>query len=79
VYLAGQITGVEGYVESAGSGFVCALMLATKLLGQDGRAASGDDGASGGLLTHLARPQPRYQPSNITWATCRPSKANVSG
>src|SRR6185436_10066598 len=28
VYLAGQISGVEGYVESAAGGFLCAVMLA---------------------------------------------------
>lgn len=71
VYLAGQITGVEGYVESAGSGFVCAVMLATKLLGQ-GLGRPPETTALGGLLTHIARPQPRYQPSNITWAHVPP-------
>src|SRR5207245_11196269 len=28
VYLAGQITGVEGYVESAAGGYVCSVLLA---------------------------------------------------
>ncbi len=35
VYFAGQMTGVEGYIESCGSGFVAGLNAARKLLGQD--------------------------------------------
>jgi len=35
LYFAGQITGVEGYVESAGSGLVAGVSLARELLGKD--------------------------------------------
>lgn len=35
VYFAGQMTGVEGYIESAGSGFVAGLNAARAALGQD--------------------------------------------
>jgi methylenetetrahydrofolate--tRNA-(uracil-5-)-methyltransferase len=35
VYFAGQMTGVEGYIESAGSGFVAGLNAAKHLLGQE--------------------------------------------
>ena len=34
LYFAGQITGVEGYVESAGSGLVAGIILAHSLLGK---------------------------------------------
>jgi methylenetetrahydrofolate--tRNA-(uracil-5-)-methyltransferase len=74
VYLAGQITGVEGYVESAAGGFVCAVMLAQSLLGHPVTPPPPTT-ALGGILTHLGRPQPRYQPSNITWA-CLPPHEN---
>ncbi len=67
VYLAGQISGVEGYVESAAGGFLCASMLADRLSGRDVRPPPPTT-ALGGILTHLGRKQPRYQPSNITWA-----------
>ncbi len=36
VYFAGQMTGVEGYIESAGSGFVAGLNAARQALGLDG-------------------------------------------
>ncbi len=34
IYFAGQMTGVEGYIESAGSGFVAGLNAARSLLGE---------------------------------------------
>jgi methylenetetrahydrofolate--tRNA-(uracil-5-)-methyltransferase len=71
VYLAGQVTGVEGYVESAAGGFVCAILLAQKLRGRE-LSPPPKTTALGGILTHLSRPQPSYQPSNITWAHIPP-------
>ena len=35
VYFAGQMTGVEGYIESAASGFVAGLSASRALLGMD--------------------------------------------
>ncbi len=77
VFLAGQITGVEGYVESCAAGFVCAVMLAQSLLGH-AVSPPPPSTALGGVLTHLARGAAEakgYQPSNITWA-CLPPHEN---
>jgi methylenetetrahydrofolate--tRNA-(uracil-5-)-methyltransferase len=74
VFLAGQITGVEGYVESCAGGYVCALLLAQKLLGHP-LAPPPETTALGGIRTHLMRPNVRFQPSNITWA-CMPPVEN---
>ncbi len=74
VYLAGQISGVEGYVESAGCGLIVARMLAERLH-EKPLSPPPETTALGGLLTHLARKQERFQPSNITWA-CMPPLAN---
>ena len=35
IFFAGQMTGVEGYVESAGSGFVAGANAARRVLGED--------------------------------------------
>ena len=74
VYLAGQITGVEGYVESCAGGLLCGLLLAqatkTGAIHPPPEAT-----ALGGIRTHLARPQPTFQPSNLTWA-CLPPHEN---
>jgi len=71
VFLAGQITGVEGYVESCAAGFVCGVMLAQSLLGE-GASPPPPTTALGGVLTHLGRQLGDYQPSNVTWAWLPP-------
>jgi methylenetetrahydrofolate--tRNA-(uracil-5-)-methyltransferase len=67
LHLAGQITGVEGYVESCASGFVCGTLLAQMLRGEDVVPPPATT-ALGGILTHLGRETRDYQPSNVTWA-----------
>ena len=73
VYLAGQITGVEGYVESCAGGLVCARMLAQTMKGEAVKPPP-ETTALGGIRTHLMRETPnvKYQPSNITWACIPP-------
>lgn len=64
VYLAGQITGVEGYLESAACGLWVGLSLAAKLSGST-LAPPPNTTALGGLLGHLRTPPAkRFQPSN---------------
>jgi methylenetetrahydrofolate--tRNA-(uracil-5-)-methyltransferase len=74
VFLAGQITGVEGYVESCAGGLVCAIMLAQVLRGET-LTPPPETTALGGIRTHLSRETERFQPSNITWA-CIPPPAD---
>ena len=73
VYVAGQLSGVEGYVESAAGGLLCGVMLAQRLLGGDPPIPPKTT-ALGGLMTHLSRVSASgtYQPSNITWAHLPP-------
>jgi methylenetetrahydrofolate--tRNA-(uracil-5-)-methyltransferase len=71
VYLAGQITGVEGYVESCASGFVTAVLLAQSLLGH-APSPPPPTTALGGVITHTSRATDDYQPSNVTWAWIPP-------
>jgi methylenetetrahydrofolate--tRNA-(uracil-5-)-methyltransferase len=68
IFFAGQITGVEGYVESAAVGLLAARYI-------DELARHGDirplpyHTALGALGRHVAESSPdRYQPSNVTWA-----------
>jgi methylenetetrahydrofolate--tRNA-(uracil-5-)-methyltransferase len=71
VYLAGQIGGVEGYVESAASGLCLGLALAARLSGQEVYAPPRSS-ALGSLLSHLSRDEPGFQPSNIVWSMFPP-------
>jgi len=74
VYVAGQIAGVEGYVESAAGGLLCGILLAQRLLDRPAPLPP-ETTALGGLITHMQRPpihKAGYQPSNITWAHVPP-------
>jgi len=71
VYFAGQITGVEGYVESAASGLACSLFLRDVLDGREPMLPP-DTTALGGLLRHLSSDPKHFQPSNVTFALIPP-------
>ena len=66
IFLAGQITGVEGYVESAACGLWLGLSLAAKLAGAPLELPPVET-ALGALLGHLRLPQKRFQPSNVQY------------
>jgi methylenetetrahydrofolate--tRNA-(uracil-5-)-methyltransferase len=71
VYFAGQITGSEGYVEGAASGWLAAWFIAAAL---EGRSAAQPPAttAHAGLLRQLGRNADDYQPSNLTFAHLPP-------
>ncbi|HEX8409982.1 MAG TPA: methylenetetrahydrofolate--tRNA-(uracil(54)-C(5))-methyltransferase (FADH(2)-oxidizing) TrmFO [Thermoanaerobaculia bacterium] len=68
IFFAGQITGVEGYVESSAVGLLVARYIDE--LGRTGTAKPLPyHTALGALGRHVAESSPdRYQPSNVTWA-----------
>ncbi|MDR2743832.1 MAG: methylenetetrahydrofolate--tRNA-(uracil(54)-C(5))-methyltransferase (FADH(2)-oxidizing) TrmFO [Desulfovibrio sp.] len=63
VFLAGQITGVEGYVESAACGLWLGLLLAARARGRE-LVPPPPESALGALLRHLRTPVRHFQPSN---------------
>jgi methylenetetrahydrofolate--tRNA-(uracil-5-)-methyltransferase len=67
VYLAGQITGVEGYVESTAVGLLVGLFAYGALTGGAAPAPPRET-ALGALLSHVTAPKESYQPSNVTHA-----------
>lgn len=66
VYLAGQITGIEGYVESAATGLWLGLSLAAKAQ-EKSLPLPPQETALGALLGHLRTPAKDFQPSNINF------------
>ena len=68
IFFAGQITGVEGYIESAAVGLLVARYIDE--LSRTGAATPLPyHTALGALGRHVAESSPdRYQPSNVTWA-----------
>jgi methylenetetrahydrofolate--tRNA-(uracil-5-)-methyltransferase len=67
VRLAGQITGVEGYVESAATGLMAARFFAAEVAGVEPTPPPPET-ALGGLIRHLTASNPKtFQPANINW------------
>jgi methylenetetrahydrofolate--tRNA-(uracil-5-)-methyltransferase len=64
VYFAGQVSGVEGYVESVASGLLCGRFAARDALGQERRQLP-ETTACGALLAYIAQ---------ANWKDFRPSK-----
>jgi methylenetetrahydrofolate--tRNA-(uracil-5-)-methyltransferase len=73
IRFAGQITGCEGYVESAAIGLLCGLMAATELSGRDWQAPPRTT-ALGALLAHVTgdAEADSYQPMNVNFGLFPP-------
>jgi methylenetetrahydrofolate--tRNA-(uracil-5-)-methyltransferase len=67
IIFAGQITGVEGYVESAGSGFLAGLTGAALAQGQ-AAPLSPPETALGALMAHITNADAKhFQPMNVNY------------
>lgn len=67
ILFAGQITGVEGYVESAASGFLAGVNGAFLASGRE-PVAPPPDTALGALTTHITNAEARhFQPMNVNY------------
>jgi len=68
IFFAGQITGVEGYVESSAVGLLVARYI-DEIARNSAASPLPYHTALGALGRHVAESSPdRYQPSNVTWA-----------
>jgi len=72
LFFAGQISGVEGYVESAASGLIAGRTAAASVLGRPLRVPPRTT-AIGALAYYVSHADPRhYQPTNITFGIMAP-------
>ena len=82
LFLAGQITGVEGYVESAASGLLAARAVADRLAGRGFRPPPPTTalGALHRHVTGVAHPEGlEFQPSNVVFALFPPLEGRHRG
>ena len=66
IYFAGQITGVEGYVESISSGMVAALNAIAKLKGKE-KVVFSNTTVIGSLAKYVSTENKRFQPMNANF------------
>jgi methylenetetrahydrofolate--tRNA-(uracil-5-)-methyltransferase len=72
IYAAGQLSGVEGYVESAACGFLAGIFAAYQLRGEK-ISRPPQETALGSLLNHLAGAEKiGFQPMNINYGLFPP-------
>lgn len=71
VYFAGQITGVEGYVESAASGLVAAINADRRLCGKEPLDLTCET-VIGALANYVAAPNGDFQPMNANYGILKP-------
>lgn len=67
VYFAGQITGVEGYVESISSGMVVAINAVNQVKGKEEKIIFSENTVIGALSKYISTPNERFQPMNANF------------
>ncbi|MBQ9280005.1 MAG: methylenetetrahydrofolate--tRNA-(uracil(54)-C(5))-methyltransferase (FADH(2)-oxidizing) TrmFO, partial [Clostridia bacterium] len=66
IYFAGQISGVEGYVESIASGYVAAVNAVQKLKGEE-KIVFSEETVIGALAKYISTPNEDFQPMNANF------------
>lgn len=67
IYFAGQITGVEGYVESISSGMVAALNAVNRLKIKNKKVIFSNKTVIGALARYISTPNEKFQPMNANF------------
>ena len=76
IFFAGQITGVEGYVESIASG-LSAGINATKIYNNDVPMIFSDETVIGALSKYISSPNKRFQPMNANFGILPPLEEKI--
>ncbi len=76
IYFAGQLTGVEGYVESAASGLLSAIHLCDEIVGNPPRVFD-ETTMCGALERHISTPTKDFQPMNANYGILAPLTVRI--
>ncbi|MBI4412617.1 MAG: methylenetetrahydrofolate--tRNA-(uracil(54)-C(5))-methyltransferase (FADH(2)-oxidizing) TrmFO [Deltaproteobacteria bacterium] len=78
VHLAGQITGCEGYVESAAVGLFCGCLLASLSREEEAQSPPPPTTALGALVHHILKADPdNFQPMNVNFGLFAPLEGKI--
>lgn len=75
IYFAGQISGVEGYVESAASGMIVAYSIINRLKGK--KIEFPDTTMLGSLAKYVSTENKNYQPMNANFGILKPLEEKI--
>jgi len=67
LFFAGQISGVEGYVESVMSGLMCAINIDREIRGKK-RVLPPETTATGSLMRYIAAQNSDFQPMHVSYS-----------
>ena len=76
IYFAGQITGVEGYVEAIASGKVVGLNIANEINNKP-KIVFPDTTIIGALSKYIATPNEKFQPMNANFGILKPLEEKI--
>jgi methylenetetrahydrofolate--tRNA-(uracil-5-)-methyltransferase len=80
VFFAGQITGVEGYIESTASGFLAGYYAGLMALGKEGMFEPTADTAIGSMALYVSDPSiKRFTPMNANHGIMSPIAGRFKG
>ncbi len=78
LFFAGQMTGVEGYIESASSGFVAGVNACRRALGKEAVVFSPET-AIGALAHYVSTESAHFTPMNVNFGIISPLPHRVKG
>ena len=77
IFFAGQITGVEGYVESISSGLVAGLNAINKFKGDNEKVTFGQLTMIGALAKYISTENEKFQPMNANFGILPPLEEKI--
>ncbi|MBP3501874.1 MAG: methylenetetrahydrofolate--tRNA-(uracil(54)-C(5))-methyltransferase (FADH(2)-oxidizing) TrmFO [Clostridia bacterium] len=77
IFFAGQITGVEGYVESISSGLVAGLNAINKFKGNNEKVTFGQLTMIGALAKYISTENEKFQPMNANFGILPPLEEKI--
>ena len=76
IYFAGQISGVEGYVESIASGLIVGINAANRYLGKE-QFIMPNETVIGSLSEYISTPNDKFQPMNANFGILKPLEEKI--